>query len=113
MFYDRLLLGNYHEMNLKYKSSRPEVFLGKNVLKICSKFTREHPCRSAISIKLQSRTPFPKNTSRWLLLEVIISLSMDFYILFLPSAKSKVNEYILQNDINICMWLSFYKQQVY
>ena len=31
------------------KSSHPEVFLGKGVLKICSKFTREHPCRSAIS----------------------------------------------------------------
>ena len=33
-------------------SRRPEVFLGKGVLKICSKFTGEHPCRSAISIKL-------------------------------------------------------------
>ena len=30
------------------------VFLGKGVLKTCSKFTGEHPCRSAISIKLQS-----------------------------------------------------------
>ena len=30
------------------------MFLGKGLLKICSKFTREHPCRSAISIKLQS-----------------------------------------------------------
>ena len=29
------------------RSSRPEVFLGKGVLKICSKFTGEHPCRSA------------------------------------------------------------------
>ena len=28
------------------------MFLGKGVLKICSKFTGEHPCRSAISIKL-------------------------------------------------------------
>ena len=28
------------------------VFLGKGVLKICSKFTREHPGRSVISIKL-------------------------------------------------------------
>ena len=26
--------------------------LGKSVLKICSKFTGEHPCRSVISIKL-------------------------------------------------------------
>ena len=36
------------------RSSRPEVFLGKAVLKICSKFSGEHPCRSAISIKLQT-----------------------------------------------------------
>ena len=36
------------------KSSHPEVFLGKGVLKICMKFTGEHPCRSAISIKFQS-----------------------------------------------------------
>ena len=28
-------------------------FLGKGVLKICSKFTGEHPCRSVVSIKLQ------------------------------------------------------------
>ena len=59
------------------------------VLKICSTFTGEYPCRSAISIELQSnffeialrhgcspvnllhifRTPFPKNTSGWLLLK--------------------------------------------
>ena len=70
------------------RSSHPEVFLGKGVLKICSKFTGEHSCRSKISIKLQSnfieitlqhrcspvnlvhifRTPFLKNTSGWLLL---------------------------------------------
>ena len=34
------------------RSSRPEMFCEKGVLKICSKFTGEHPCRSAISIKL-------------------------------------------------------------
>ena len=70
------------------RSSHPEVFLRKDVLKICSKFTGEHPCRSVISIKLQSnfieialwhgcspvnllyifRTSFPSNTSGWLLL---------------------------------------------
>ena len=33
------------------RSSPPEVFLGKGVLKICSKFTGEHPCRSEMSIK--------------------------------------------------------------
>ena len=63
--------------------------LWKSVLKISNKFTGEHPCRSVISIKLQSnftkttlrhgcspvnlllifRTPFPSNTSGWLLLK--------------------------------------------
>ena len=37
-----------------YRSSRSEVFCWKDVLKICSKLTEEHPCRSAISIKLLS-----------------------------------------------------------
>ena len=66
------------------------MFLGKSVLKICSKFIGEHPYQSAISIKLQSnfieitlrhgcspvnlrhmfKTPFPKNTSAGMLLEV-------------------------------------------
>ena len=32
--------------------THPEVFLRKDVLKICSKSTREHPCWSTISIKL-------------------------------------------------------------
>ena len=36
------------------RSSPPEVFLGKDVLKKCSKFTGNHPCRSVISVKLQS-----------------------------------------------------------
>ena len=69
-----------HKMN---RSCPPEVFLGKSVLKLCSKFTGEHPCRRMISIKLQSnfieitlqhgcspvnllhtfRVPFSKNTS--------------------------------------------------
>ena len=35
-----------------FRSNPPEVFLGKSVLEICSKFTGEHPCRSAISTKL-------------------------------------------------------------
>ena len=81
----------------KVKSSQPEVLLGKGVLKICSKFTVEHPCQSVISIKLHQsvisiklhcifieitlwhgcspvnllhifRTPFPRNTFGWLLL---------------------------------------------
>ena len=34
-------------------NSPPELFLGKGLLKRCSKFTWEHPCRSVISVKLQ------------------------------------------------------------
>ena len=40
---------------MSLRSSHPEVFLGKDALKICSKFTEEHPCRSVISIKLYSK----------------------------------------------------------
>ena len=62
--------------------------LEKDILKIWSKYTGEHPCLSAISIKLLCNfteivlrhgcsplnllhifgTPFPRNTSGWLLL---------------------------------------------
>ena len=35
-----------------FKGSLPQVLFGKSVLKICSKFTGEHPCGSVISIKL-------------------------------------------------------------
>ena len=34
------------------RSSHQDVFLGKGVLKIFSKFTAEHPCQSMISIQL-------------------------------------------------------------
>ena len=81
----------FNKVLCTYRSSHPDVFLGECVLKICSKFTREHPCRSVISIKSHSsffeitlwhgcspvnllfilRTIFPKNTSGWLLLHLI------------------------------------------
>ena len=67
-----------------FRSRRPEVFLRRALLKICSKFAGEHRCRNVVSIKLQSnfieitlrygcslvnllhifRTPILKNTSR-------------------------------------------------
>ena len=72
------------------RSSRPEVFIRKDVLKLCRKFTGEHPYQSVISIQLLCnfieialrhrcspvnllhilRTPFPRNTSGWLLLSI-------------------------------------------
>ena len=39
--------------NINTRSSHPEVFLGKGVVKKCSKFTGEYPCQSVISIKSQ------------------------------------------------------------
>ena len=36
----------------KLRSSHSEMFLVKDVLKICSKFTGKHPCQNVISIKL-------------------------------------------------------------
>ena len=76
------------QIKFTFRNSHPEVFLGKVLLKICSKFTGDHPCRSVISIKLLCsfteitlrhwcspvnvlhifRTPFPRNKSGWLLL---------------------------------------------
>ena len=78
-------------MNRNSRSSCPQEFLRKGVLRICSKFTGQRPCRSVISIKLQNnfiemilwhgcspvnllhifRLPFPKNTFGWLLLEFV------------------------------------------
>ena len=68
------------------------MFLEKSVLKICSKLTAEYPCRIAIPIKFQSnfikvtlrhgcspvnllhifRTPFLKNTSEGLFLNITL-----------------------------------------
>ena len=80
---------------MKLRSSHPEVFLEKGVLKICSKFTGKRPCQSAVSIKFLCkfieialwhwcspvnllhifRTPFLKNTSGRLFLETFVTIS--------------------------------------
>ena len=69
------------------KNSRPEVVLGKGVLKICSKFTGEHPCQSAIwhgcsPINLLHifRSPFPKNTSRRLFCFNLLLVGFEFAV---------------------------------
>ena len=81
---------HYRKCSNLARSSPPEMFLGKGVLKKWSKLTGELPCRNVISIKLLCnfiespirhgcspvnllhilRTPFYKNISRWLLLKV-------------------------------------------
>ena len=87
------IMGNYinnehkeylpkHHGNRLTEPAIQRCFLKKDVLKICSKFTREHPCRSVISINLLwhmcspenllhiFRTLFLKNTSGRLLLNL-------------------------------------------
>ena len=43
---------NYEKWNTCFRSSLSEVFLGKDVLKITSKFTEENPFQSVVSTKL-------------------------------------------------------------
>ena len=79
----------YFFIDMIDRSNPLQVLLEKGILKICSKFTGEHPCRSVISIKSQSnfieitfwhgyppvnlqhifRTPFLKNYLGELLLD--------------------------------------------
>ena len=82
------------------RSNYPEVFLRKCGLKACSKYTGEHPCQSAISIKLLPhgcspvnfqhifRTFFLRNTSRCVLLDFyrfatckILYLNLYFFLI--------------------------------
>ena len=84
------------------RSSPSEVFFREGVLKICCKFTREHPCRNAISIKLQSnfieialrhgyfpvnlllilRISSHKNTFGWLLLRGFFIRNIFIFLSF-------------------------------
>ena len=70
------------------------MFLGKGVLKTCSKFIRKHPCRSAISIKWQSN--FIKITlwhgcSSVNLLHISIKWQCNFIKITLRHGCSSVN----------------------
>ena len=96
---------------IKFRSNPTEIFLRKGVLKICSKLRGEHPCRSVISIKLESnfieiaprhgcslvnlldifRTPFLKNTSGGLLVQILYEKELSLKFAYM------VNENILKN----------------
>ena len=103
------------------------------VLKICSKFTGEHPCQSVISIKFQSnfieitlrhgyspvnllrisRAPFPNNTSRWLLLYLGSCKAFILHIVYtqlqcgcyyiFPLFQKKVSKY--QPSLSILIYI--------
>ena len=73
MVYARSLL-KLSQQSFINRSSRPEVFLGKGVLKICSKFTENtqntlrYGC-SPVKLLYVFRIPFPRNTTGWLILD--------------------------------------------
>ena len=107
-----------------YRSSPPEVFLMKRFMKTCSKFTREQPSQSVISIKLGSgfieitlrhrcfsvtllhifRTPF-KSTSGGLLLPIKDNRRVGFVWWLLPMIPC----YLLWRD-QIWSSLVFFKK---
>ena len=62
------MIGHYQASCKQYnciRSSPPEVFLRKTVLKICNKFTGERPCRSAI-LACRSCQLYWNRTSAWM-----------------------------------------------
>ena len=71
---------------IQIRSSRPEVFLEKGVLKICSKFRGEHPCRSAISVKFQSNIFFKDHV--WMAASGIW-FSGNTFLRFCPAAHAE------------------------
>ena len=76
-----------------FRSSPPEMFLRKDVLKICSIITGEHSCRSMISIKLQSNfseITLRQGSSPVHLLHILIRL--------LLRAHLKADSFILANQ---------------
>ena len=117
------------KVSFKLQRQPLRVFLRKSVLKIYSKFTGEHPCRSAISRKLLCnfieialrhgcspvnllhifRTAFPKNTSKGLLLKLAIkkphrsSCFTDFTEKLLPRIPLSVLFY--ETTLGDCFWI--------
>ena len=89
---DRQITQKNAQQLTHFRSSRTEVLLGKGILKMCCKYTGEHPCESVISIKQLcnfieiehqhrcspvnllhiSRTLLPKNISGRLLLTLCL-----------------------------------------
>ena len=116
---------------LIFRSSPPEIFPWKDVLKICSKFTKEHPYRSVISIKMLCnfieitlwrgcslvtllhafRVPFSKNPSGGLLLYFPVVVN-PWQIQTTDGKKTKETE--AQNDClskeTLNIWFCMYSK---
>ena len=79
-----------------YRSSPPQAFLGKDILKICSKFTGEQPYQSAISIKLLCNF---KNLS--LRLFHIVWLSLYLKAVADLGLSSSCKKHTLRNTVDV------------
>ena len=112
-----------------YRSSHPEVFLWKDVLKICAKFTGEHACWSVISIKLLywNRTSawvfsckfaaYFRNTFSW---EHFWLAASDYFwilyfkLVFIKNFESSLQEtYFLENlSVDAFIFKHFHTQEI-
>ena len=83
------------------RSSHPEGFLGKGVLKICSKFAREHPCLNVVSIKLLS------NFAN--IIAAMSYMKWNFFIIFqkLLGITFKTSKKTNRSLLFMCLWYIF------
>ena len=61
----QIILWNFAVFLKSYRNSPPYVFWEKEVLKICSKFTGEPPCRNVISINKAVLQVYWNHSSAW------------------------------------------------
>ena len=101
-----MILQFFQQLGMKgmFRSSYPEVFLRKGVLKICSKLTGEHPCQSNfIEITLRHgycpsnllhifRTPSLRNASGRLLLSLVLVYSFHYFYVFYSTASEDIKK---------------------
>ena len=95
------VVGGFNISRTLFRNNRPEVFLGKGVLKIYSKFieiTLRYGC-SPVNLLHIFRTPFPKNTFGW------VFLFDDVKVLIFFSCISKFRLFFVV-DI-CCSWIIF------
>ena len=76
------MVGGTFVGQFSYRSSHPEVLLGKGVLKIYSKFTGEYPCRCVISIQPCRRVISIKLQSNFVDITLWHGCSPDFAAYF-------------------------------
>ena len=95
------MFNRWEDYTSPIRSSHPEIFLGKGALKICSKFTGEHPCQSVILLKSVSATLLKSHFRMGVLLYISYKFSEHFFyknisggplLLFLKTAfKESIN----------------------